>query len=94
MIRRLPPPVKQLLSLQNPDAYLGPPVTRLNLLFQKTHADATLKGAETGWLVLTVRITNAISMPAMSTQTDLDLHIVDCKCPDIYRASVSICDTL
>ncbi|KAI9466775.1 hypothetical protein BJY52DRAFT_1103197, partial [Lactarius psammicola] len=53
MVRHLPPSVKQLLTLRNPDAYLGPSVTRLNSLFQKTYADATLKGAETGWLVLT-----------------------------------------
>jgi len=53
MIRRLPPPIKQLLSLQNPDAYVGPSATQLNRLFQKTYSDATLKGAETGWLVLT-----------------------------------------
>ncbi len=66
MVRHLPPPVKQLLTLRNPDAYLGPSVTRLNRLFQKTYADATLKGAETGWLVLTVRTTDVISVPVMS----------------------------
>ncbi|KAH9077423.1 hypothetical protein EDB83DRAFT_2349938 [Lactarius deliciosus] len=53
MVRHLPPPIKQLLALRNPDAYLGPSVPRLNRLFQKTYADATRKGAETGWLVLT-----------------------------------------
>ena len=73
MIRHLPPSIKQLLSLKNPDAYLGPSVTRLNRLFQKTYADATLKGAETGWLVLTVSITNAISTLAMSMQTNFRL---------------------
>ncbi|KAH9050043.1 hypothetical protein EDB84DRAFT_722798 [Lactarius hengduanensis] len=53
MVRHLPPPIKQLLALRNPDAYLGPSVPRLNRLFQKTYADATRTGAETGWLVLT-----------------------------------------
>jgi len=58
MIRHLPPPIKRLLTLRNPDAYPGPSVVRLNWLFQKMYADATLKGAETGWLVLTVCLTN------------------------------------
>lgn len=53
MVRHLPPRIKQLLTTQNPNAYLGPSVARLNHLFQKTWTDATLKGAETGWLVLT-----------------------------------------
>lgn len=53
MVRHLPPRIKQLLTLQNSDAYRGPAATRLNHLFRKTYADATLKGAETGWLVLT-----------------------------------------
>jgi len=53
MVRQLPSRIKQLLTLQNPGAYLGPSVTQLNHLFQKTYRDATLKGAETGWLVLT-----------------------------------------
>ena len=56
MVRHLPPRIKQLLTTQNPDAYLGPSVTQLNRLFQKTWNDATLKGTETGWLVLAVRI--------------------------------------
>lgn len=56
MVRHLPPRIKQLLTTQNPDAYLGPSVTQLNHLFQKTWSDATLKGTETGWLVLAVRI--------------------------------------
>jgi hypothetical protein len=64
MVRHLPPHIKRLLALQNLDAYRGPAVTRLNHLLRKTYADATLKGAETGWLVLTVRIANAISMPS------------------------------
>ena len=70
MVRHLPPRIKQALTLQRLNAYLGPSVTRLNHLFQKTYTDATLKGAETGWLILTVRIANAISMLAMSMQTN------------------------
>lgn len=74
MVRHLPPRIKQLLTTQNPNAYLGPSVARLNHLFQKTWTDATLKGAETGWLVLTVRIVTAISMPV---QTD-SIRLVHC----------------
>ena len=61
MVRHLPSGIKRLLTLQNLDAYRGPAVTQLNHVFRTTYADATLKGAETGWLVLTVRIANVIS---------------------------------
>ena len=70
MVRHLPPRIKQVLTSQHLDAYLSPPVTRLNHLFQKTYTDATLKGAETGWLILTVRIASATSMLALSMQTN------------------------
>ncbi|KAI0269223.1 hypothetical protein BC834DRAFT_820386 [Gloeopeniophorella convolvens] len=53
MVKHLPPAVKQLLTLRNPDAYVGPSLSRLNHLFKTTYADARLKGATTGWLVLT-----------------------------------------
>jgi len=54
MVRHLPPTIKQLLTLRNPDAFAGLPMSRLNFLFNKTYADARLKGAGRAWLVLTV----------------------------------------
>jgi hypothetical protein len=74
MVRHLPQHIKQLLTSRNPHAYLGLSVDRLNHLFQKTWTDANLKGAETGWLVLTVRMVTVISMPA---QTD-SIRLVHC----------------
>ncbi|KAI0003013.1 hypothetical protein BJV74DRAFT_814863 [Russula compacta] len=53
MVGYLPPTIKQLLTLRNPGAFAGPSMSRLNGLFKKTYADARLKGAGTGWLVLT-----------------------------------------
>ncbi|KAN0127518.1 hypothetical protein V8E53_001860 [Lactarius tabidus] len=53
MVRHIPQRIRQLLTLHNLDAFPGPSVARLNHLFEKTWTDASLKGAETGWLVLT-----------------------------------------
>ncbi|KAF8505533.1 hypothetical protein F5888DRAFT_1649837, partial [Russula emetica] len=53
MVRHIPPTIKKLLTLRSPDAFVGPPMFRLNCLFKKTYADACLKGAGTAWLVLT-----------------------------------------
>lgn len=54
MVKHLPPAVKHLLSLRNPQSYPSPPLQKLNDAFTKTFRDAQLKKAETGWLVLTV----------------------------------------
>ncbi|XP_006460168.1 hypothetical protein AGABI2DRAFT_135421 [Agaricus bisporus var. bisporus H97] len=53
MVKHLPPAVKHLLSLRNPQSYPSPPLQKLNDAFTKTFRDAQLKKAETGWLVLT-----------------------------------------
>jgi hypothetical protein len=74
MVRHIPQRIRQLLTLHNPDAFPGPSVARLNHLFEKTWTDASLKGAETGWLVLTVRMVTVISM---SAQTDF-IRLVHC----------------
>ena len=54
MVKHLPPSIKQLLTLRRLDAFIGPSASRLDYLFDKTQNDALLKGAGTGWLVLTV----------------------------------------
>ncbi|EIN10356.1 hypothetical protein PUNSTDRAFT_119355 [Punctularia strigosozonata HHB-11173 SS5] len=51
-IRHLPPAVKQLLKLRNPNPRAGPPVAALNAVFNSTLQDAKRRNAETGWLVL------------------------------------------
>ncbi|KAF9452041.1 hypothetical protein P691DRAFT_805852 [Macrolepiota fuliginosa MF-IS2] len=53
MVKHLPPAVKHLLALRNPQSYPSPPLSRLNEVFTKTFRDAQHKKAETGWLVLT-----------------------------------------
>ncbi|KII95343.1 hypothetical protein PLICRDRAFT_34189 [Plicaturopsis crispa FD-325 SS-3] len=49
----LPPAVKQLLTLRNPNSLPSPPLSQLHGVFTRTLNDAKLKKAETGWLVLT-----------------------------------------
>ena len=54
MVRHIPPIIKQLLTLRNPDAFVGPSISWLDPLFNKTYTNARMKRAGTGWLVLTV----------------------------------------
>jgi hypothetical protein len=63
MVRHLPSTIKQLLALRNLDAYAGPSFHRLSCLLEKTYADACLKRAGTGWLVLAVCTTKHTSAP-------------------------------
>jgi len=53
MVRHIPPTIKQLLTLRNPDAFVGPSISWLDHLFDSTYTNARMKGAGTGWLVLT-----------------------------------------
>ncbi|EMD40570.1 hypothetical protein CERSUDRAFT_111166 [Gelatoporia subvermispora B] len=53
MVRHLPPPVKHLLTLRNPNSFPGPSVTKLNEIFTSTFRDAKQRKAERGWLTLT-----------------------------------------
>ncbi|KAF9008875.1 hypothetical protein BDQ17DRAFT_1349114 [Cyathus striatus] len=53
MVKHLPPSVKHLLTLRNPNVLPSPPLPMLNSIFNSTLRDAQLKKAETGWLVLT-----------------------------------------
>lgn len=67
MVIQLPPTIKQLLTLRNPDAFASPSMSRLNGLFKKTYADARLKGAGTGWLVLTVNNQAHVHIVSLTT---------------------------
>ena len=79
MVRHIPPTIKQLLTLRNPDAFVGPSISWLDHLFDKTYTNARVKGAGTGWLVLTVHTYDfpniIISLNAGQTCTLLTANI-------------------
>ncbi|KAJ3803077.1 hypothetical protein GGU11DRAFT_671406 [Lentinula aff. detonsa] len=52
MVKHLPASVKQLLALRNPHPLPSPPLSKVHDVLMKTHLDARLRRAETGWLVL------------------------------------------
>ncbi|KAI6034311.1 hypothetical protein BKA83DRAFT_4188129, partial [Pisolithus microcarpus] len=52
MVKHLPPVIKQLLTLRNPEAWPSPPIERLTSVFARTLNEARQLNAETGWLVL------------------------------------------
>ena len=54
VVKHLPPAVKQLLTLRNPNLPPAPPVSKLSAVLRSTFDDARTKKAETGWLTLTV----------------------------------------
>lgn len=56
MVAHLPPAVKHLLTLRNPNSFPGPPVAKLNDVLARTFRDAQQKKAEKGWLTLAVRL--------------------------------------
>jgi hypothetical protein len=69
MVRHIPPTIKQLLTLRNPDAFVGPSTSWLDHLLDSTYTNARMKGAATGWLVLTV---HAYDFPCTTTSLTVD----------------------
>jgi hypothetical protein len=59
MVKHLPPSIKQLLTLRNPNVLPSPPLSQLHALFADTRRDACARtpNVEKGWLVLTVSST-------------------------------------
>jgi hypothetical protein len=55
MVKHLPPAIKHLLSLRNPNSHPSPPLSKLHGILNSTLTDAKRRKAENGWLVLTVR---------------------------------------
>lgn len=53
-VKHLPPVIKQLLTLRNPQLPPPPPLSKLSAVFKSTFDDAQRKNATTGWLTLTV----------------------------------------
>lgn len=54
MVKHLPPIVKQLLTLRNPQPFSSPSTQKLNAILHKTLGEAKSHNAEDGWLVLSV----------------------------------------
>ena len=67
MVKHLPPTVKQLLTLRNPQPRAAPQLSRLNAVLTTTYQDAKTKKAEKGWLTLAVRTDHAT--PSLSRLT-------------------------
>lgn len=56
MVKHLPPAVKHLLTLRNPEAWPSPSLGKLHNVFNRTLNEAKQRNAENGWLVLSVRM--------------------------------------
>jgi hypothetical protein len=55
MVKHLPPAVKHLLTLRNPEVWPSPSLGKLHGVFNRTLNEAKQRNAENGWLVLSVR---------------------------------------
>ncbi|KAG2146641.1 hypothetical protein DEU56DRAFT_147859 [Suillus clintonianus] len=64
MVKHLPPAVKQLLTLRNPDAWPSPSLGRLHNVFNRTLNEAKQRNAENGWLVLSTCTLLTINRPS------------------------------
>lgn len=91
MVRHIPPTIKQLLTLRNPNAFVGPSISSLDHLFDKTYTNARMQGAGTGWLVLTV---HPYDFPVYChlPKCRPDLYVVDSKHSFVCRPSLSLRD--
>ncbi len=93
MVKHLPPAVKQLLTLRNPQPRPAPPLSRLNAVLASTFQDAKAKKAERGWLTLAVR-----NDAPLSRCSGVDLRCVRCtdmhaphrECAANHRPPVSV----
>jgi hypothetical protein len=59
---KLPPAIKQLLTLRNPQPFASPSAQKLNSILASTLNDAKQRKAENGWLVLSVRTITAAGL--------------------------------
>ena len=85
-MKHLPATIKQLLKLRSPNPPPPPPIPRLNAILKSTLLDAKQKGAETAWLVLTVRHQGdpaSCVCFGWSLIKRTDLHSVDCEHSDL-----------
>lgn len=87
MVKHLPPAVKQLLTLRNPEAWPSPPVERLHRVFTSTLNEARQRNAENGWLVLSAS-TRSLSL---IEQRPIEPEMTDMHTP--YRQQTFVCGT-
>jgi hypothetical protein len=90
MVRHIPRGIKQLLTLRNPDGFACPPISQLNCLFDRTYADARLKGVGTGWVVLAVHIQAYLYDISFFPNRRPDMRANDSKRSIVCRPSVSL----
>ncbi|KIL68129.1 hypothetical protein M378DRAFT_185176 [Amanita muscaria Koide BX008] len=64
MVAHLPPSVKHLLTLRNPNSLPSPPLAKLHGVLSRTLVDAKAKRAETGWLVLATCTLLTVNRPS------------------------------
>ncbi|KAG1753854.1 uncharacterized protein EDB91DRAFT_1242821 [Suillus paluster] len=64
MVKHLPPAVKQLLTLRNPEAWPSPSASKLHGVFTRTLNEAKQRNAENGWLVLSTCTLLTTNRPA------------------------------
>lgn len=93
MVLHLPPAIKHLLTLRNPNVLPGPPAAKLNAILSSTFRDARVKKAETGWLVLTVGRGGASGAIAEQNTILIDLYAADGQSPFDHWATVQLCDS-
>lgn len=64
VVKHLPPAVKQLMALRNPQLPPAPSVTRLSAVLQSTFKDAQHRRAENGWLTLATCTLLTVNAPS------------------------------
>jgi len=64
MVTHLPPSIKHLLSLRNPNSLPSPSLPILHAVLKRTQVDAKAKRAETGWLVLATCTLLTVNRPS------------------------------
>ncbi|KAJ3476960.1 hypothetical protein NLI96_g10795 [Meripilus lineatus] len=63
-VKHLPPVVKQLLTLRNPNLPTNPSIGKLSAVFNTTFDDAKRRRAEKGWLTLTTCTLLTANLPS------------------------------
>ena len=92
-VRHLPPSIKQLLTLRNPNLPPQTPLNKLGAVFRSTFDDAQRKNALNGWLTLTASPDLGALKPAHTRLLGgTDLHAPHRQLPLLGRPSVQICD--
>jgi len=68
MVKHLPPTIKQLLTLRNPNTLPAPPLPKLHAVLTSSYRSARERKAETAWLVLTACTLTTVNRPSTMGQ--------------------------